>query len=128
MNRGPARPWLQFAFSVSVAALYLALFIASLVMYRWERVLRYRYHWVLTLAVATVLSWSNFGVWASWQTRFQSFANGVSASDGNAFVTWVAVNAIGVAGFFARLVVLCVGQGTEIRRKSRMSSVVVMEC
>lgn len=111
MDRGTARPWLQFAFSIAVAALYLTLFIASLVQYRWERVLRYRYHWVLALLVATVLSWTNFGVWASWQTRFPGFANAVTAADGNAFVTWVAANAIGVAGFLMRFVVLAMAQG-----------------
>jgi len=110
VDRGTGSPWLQFSYSIAVAAMYLALFVFALVQYRWERVLRYRYHWVLVLFVATVLAWSNFGIWASWQSRFSSFGNGVTAADGNAFVTWVAVNALGVAGYFGRFLALMLGQ------------------
>lgn len=111
VDRGTARPWLEFAFSIAIASLYTALAAAAVVMYFWERVLRFRYHWVLGLAICAVLAWSNFGAWASWQTRFSSFASSITAADGNAFITWVAVNALGVAGFFCRFVVLALGIG-----------------
>jgi hypothetical protein len=109
VDRGVMRPWLQFAFSLAIASLYTALAVTSIVMYFWERVLRFRYHWFMALTVASLLAWSNFGVWASWQTRFSSFVSGVSSTDGNAFTTWIAVNALGVAGFFARFVILSIG-------------------
>jgi len=111
VDHGLNRPWLQFSFSLSLAFLYTALFVVALVMYRWERVLRYRYHWNLGLLVAAILMWVNFGVWASWLGRYSSFGNGVTAADGNAFVTWVAINALGVAGFLLRFVVFAIGQG-----------------
>lgn len=111
VDRGTNSPWLQFSFSLAIAALYFALFVTAVVMYRWERVLRYRYHWVLVLGVATVVAWTNFGVWASWQTRFAMFVGGVSSTDGNAFTTWVAINALGVGGFLIRFTAIALGQG-----------------
>jgi len=111
VDAGLNRPWLQFTFSLSLAFLYTALFVTTLAMHRWERILRYRYHWCLTLIVAALLTWVNFSVWASWLGRYSSLANGVSSTDGNAFITWVAVNGLGVAGFLMRFTMFAVGQG-----------------
>lgn len=110
VNRGTDRPWIQFSLSLGVAFLYSTLAVVVWVMYGWERMLRFRYHWVFGLGVSAIVAWINFGVWASWQTRFSSFVGHVESSDGNAFVTWVAANAVGIAGFLLRFVVLCVAQ------------------
>lgn len=111
VNRGPGRPWIQFSLSLGVAFLYSTLAVVAWVMYGWERVLRFRYHWVLGLGVSALVAWINFAIWASWQTRFSSFVGHVESTDGNAFVTWVAVNGVGIAGFLVRFAVLCLAQG-----------------
>lgn len=111
VDRGLNRPWVQFSLSLAVAFLYSALAVSAWVMFNWERVLRFRYHWVLGLGVSGILAWINFGVWGSWQTRFAGFNNSVSTTDGNAYTTWVAVNGVGVVGFMLRFAVLCLAQG-----------------
>jgi len=50
-------------------------------------------------------------LWGSWQTRFSQYVGGISASDGNAFTSWIAINAVGVVGFMIRFTVLMIGQG-----------------
>lgn len=113
VNAGLNEPWMQFAWSIAVATLYLALFMASFVQYRWERVLRFRYHWMLALCVCTLLAWINFGVWASWLSKFPDHGDGIKHSDtaNGAYTTWVATNAVGVAGFIGRLVIIFVALG-----------------
>lgn len=111
VNRGTRSPYVQFVLSLSLATLYLVLMIVTVVQYMYERVLRYRFHWLWMMALAALLAWTNFGIWASWLANFPSEADGVRGSDGTPFVAWVGANAAGLAGFFARLLVFAVGQG-----------------
>lgn len=111
VNRGTRSPYVQFILSLSLATLYLVLMIVALVQYMYERVLRYRFHWLWMLTLAAVLAWINFGIWASWLGNFPSEADGVRGSHGTPFVAWVGANAAGLAGFFARLLVFAVGMG-----------------
>lgn len=111
VNRGTRSPYVQFVLSLSLATLYLVLLIVTVVQYMYERVLRYRFHWLWMMALAALLAWTNFGIWASWLANFPSEADGVRGSDGTPFVAWVGANAAGLAGFFARVLVFAAGQG-----------------
>lgn len=111
VNRGTRSPYVQFVLSLSLATLYLVLLIVTVVQYMYERVLRYRFHWLWMMTLASLLAWTNFGIWASWLANFPSEADGVRGSDGTPFVAWVGANAAGLAGFFARLLVFAAGQG-----------------
>lgn len=111
VNRGTRSPYVQFVLSLSLATLYLVLMIVTVVQYMYERVLRYRFHWLWMMTLAALLAWTNFGIWASWLANFPSEADGVRGSDGTPFVAWVGANAAGLAGFFARVLVFAAGQG-----------------
>lgn len=111
LNRGTRSPYVQFVTSLSLATLYLVLMIVTLVQYMYERVLRFRFHWLWMMTLVSLLAWINFGIWASWLVKFASEADGVRGSDGTPFVAWVGANAAGLAGFFARLLVFAMGQG-----------------
>lgn len=109
VDRGPQTPYIQFSIAIAIAVLYMALCVMALTQYFWERVLNYRYHTVWALCLAALLAWINFGVWASWISKFHGSADNVDSADTIPFVAWVATNAVGLAGFFARLVVFSVG-------------------
>jgi hypothetical protein len=47
IDRGTSSPWLEFAYSLVLSTCYASMFVICLIMYRWERVLRYRYYYLL---------------------------------------------------------------------------------
>jgi len=108
VERGSQTPYVQFSLSIAIAVLYMALCVMALTQYFWERVLDFKYHNVWGLFVLSVLAWINFGVWASWISRFHGSADGVDTTATVPFIAWVAANALGVAGFMVRFAILAI--------------------
>jgi hypothetical protein len=100
IDRGVNNPWLQFAYIAAVATGYSFLCVAALAMYRMERVLRFRYRWVMSMTLTSIISWTTFGLFASWIGWYGGESS--TPSEGAAFITWIGINAAGVCLFMLR--------------------------
>jgi hypothetical protein len=105
IHRGINEPTLQFAFTAAIALLYSLLLIVAIAMYQWERVLAFRYRWVFAIITNTILSWTIFGVYASW-VGWYGIESSVGPAEGSAFITWIAINGLGIAMFGMKLMIL----------------------
>lgn len=108
VDRGSQSPYVQFSLSIAIAVLYMALGVMALTQYFWERVLNFKYHTVWSLCMASILAWIGFGVRASWISHFHGSADGVESAATVAYISWVAVNTLGLAGFMLRFTILAV--------------------
>ncbi len=110
VDRGTNAPWLQFSYSAGLAAAYTFLMVAALALYRRELIGSFEYRWVLATFLAAIISWAQFGLFASWTARFGG-ESGVDFSEGDAFVTWIAANAVALVMFLLRFFAFAVGAG-----------------
>jgi len=108
IDRGTNAPWLQFGYSAGLSIVYSILLVIAYAMYRKERVVRFRYRWVISMLLSTVIMWTTFGIFASWIGWFGGDSN-VSPSEGAAFTTWIAINAAAVVLFMLRFISIMLG-------------------